>query len=374
LREGLINSVGLIVFFFAALLLRGTTASAQVTPAAGYTPPDDTPSIKLGVTIFTDYTYQQSPDVKDADGNSVDPNQFNVSRAYINVTGNISHIIAFRITPDVVRESGLLSLATGNAVSNDSLVFRVKYAFAQFNLDDWMPHGSWVRLGIQQTPYIDFVEGIYRYRFQGTVFPEREGFLTSSDAGVTFHTNIPKNYGDVHVGIYNGDGYAKAEANDQKAFQMRGTLRPLPMGAVLRGLRLTVFYDNDRYVQSDVRNRFIFSPTFEHKYVNAGFDYLNTEDRPLATAAKLEGEGYSFWITPKSTKGIEGLFRYDHEKPNKDASPVRERTIAGIAYWFPHQGTVSTALLLDYEQVDSKHFTPSVPKQQRIAVHGLVNF
>jgi hypothetical protein len=366
--------LGVTALVFAGLLLRSATALAQVTPAAGYTPPDDTPSIKLGATIFTDYTYQQSPDVKDADGNSVDLNQFNVSRAYINVTGNISHLIAFRITPDVVRESGLLSLTTGNAVTNDSLVFRLKYAYAQFNLDDWMTHGSWVRLGIQQTPFIDFQESIYRYRFQGTVFAEREGFLTSSDAGVSFHTNFAKNYGDVHVGVYNGDGYAKVEPNEQKAFQVRGTLRPLPMSAVLRGLRLTAFYDNDRYVKSDDRNRFIFSPTFEHKYVNAGFDYLKTEDRPLATATKLDGEGYSFWITPRSTKGIEGLFRYDHEKPNTDAAPVRERTIVGVSYWFPHQGTVSTALLLDYEQVDSKHFTPSVPKQQRIALHGLVNF
>jgi hypothetical protein len=374
LRDRLTRRVGFVVFLFAGLVLRGATASAQVTPAAGYTPPDDTPAIKVGATIFTDYTYQTSPDVKDADGNSVDLNQFNVARAYINVTGNISHIIAFRITPDVVRQSSLLSLTTGNAVANDSLVFRLKYAYAQFNLDDWMTHGSWVRLGIQQTPFIDFQESVYRYRFQGTVFAEREGFLTSSDAGVSFHTNFPKNYGDFHVGVYNGDGYAKVEPNEEKAFQVRGTLRPLPMSAVLRGLRLTAFYDNDRYVKSDDRNRFIFSPTFEHKYVNAGFDYLNTEDRPLATATKLDGEGYSFWVTPKSTKGVEGLFRYDHEKPNKHDSPVRERTIAGIAYWFPHQGTVSTALLLDYEQVDSKHFTPSPPKQQRIALHGLVNF
>jgi hypothetical protein len=43
-----------------ALLLFGIvagTASAQVTPAAGYTPPDDTPSIRVGVTLFPLYTY-----------------------------------------------------------------------------------------------------------------------------------------------------------------------------------------------------------------------------------------------------------------------------------------------------------------------------
>src|SRR5439155_8248639 len=100
---------------------------------------------------------------------------FNVSRSYINITGNISHIVAFRITPDIARETSSFSNLTG------SLEFRIKYAYAQFNLDDWMRKGSWVRLGIQQTPWVDFQEGIYRYRFQGTVFSEREGFLASSD-------------------------------------------------------------------------------------------------------------------------------------------------------------------------------------------------
>src|SRR3954470_12074108 len=157
-----------------ALLSCATPAFAQVTPAAGYTPPDDTPSIKVGATIFADYTVQQKPSVKDAAGNDVQLNSFNVSRSYINITGNISHLIAFRITPDITRESGVGSSLNG------SLRFRLKYAYAQFNLDDWITKGSWVRFGQQQTPWPDYIEGIYRYRFQGQIFAEREGFLSSS--------------------------------------------------------------------------------------------------------------------------------------------------------------------------------------------------
>jgi len=80
-----------------------TIGWAQVTPAAGFTPPDDTPSIRVGTTLFADYTYTDSPEQTDADGNSYNPSQFNVSRAYINVTGNINHMIAFRFTPDITR-------------------------------------------------------------------------------------------------------------------------------------------------------------------------------------------------------------------------------------------------------------------------------
>jgi len=374
----------ILCVLLAALCLAAVplVAEAQVTPAAGYTPPDDTPSIKVGATIFADFTYINKPTSKDADGNVINPSSFNVARSYINITGNISHIVAFRITPDVFRENNAASAGNG------SLIFRIKYAFAQINLDDWMPKGSWIRLGIQQTPFIDYEEGIYRYRFQGTVFVEREtspagsGFLTSSDAGVSFHTAFPQNYGDFHVGIYNGEGYSKVEANDQKALQVRGTFRPLPMHPVLRGWRVTGFYDADNYVGNAERKRAILNTTFEHQYVNVGFDYLTTNDRQSAApVAKpdVHGRGWSFWATPKFGKGFEALVRYDHMRPDEDnllsgGNGVNKRTIAGLSYWFPHQGSVSSALLFDVENVTFSEFTTAKPTQQRLAVHGLIAF
>src|SRR6266513_306758 len=127
-RKGGMGGMG--VALAAALVLEAAGASAQVTPAAGYTPPDDTPSIKLGATIFGNYTYQTTPTIVDADGNVVNRSAFDITRAYINVTGNISHIVAFRITPDVSRETNPASSLSG------SLVFRIKYAYLQTNLDE----------------------------------------------------------------------------------------------------------------------------------------------------------------------------------------------------------------------------------------------
>ena len=345
-------------------------AAAQVTPAAGYVPPDDTPSIKVGAVIFADYTYTQSPESKDSDGNTYNPSAFQVTRSYINITGNISHLIAFRITPDVTRET-----FTGPSLSG-SLVFRLKYAYAQFNLDDWMTHGSWVRFGIQQTPLVDYQEGIYRYRFQGQTFTEREGFLTSSDAGASFHYNFGNNYGDIHAGIYNGEGYSKPEANNQPAFQIRGTVRPLAHGASgLRGLRFTGFYDNDAYMKNDEKKRALFETSFEHKYLNAAYDYLHTEDQVTALVKTVTGNGYSFWLTPKSTFGLEGLLRYDHFKPDDTIdNRKRDRTIVGIAYWFKHQGNVTSAMMLDYDSADFDNFAPPLARQTKIALHGLINF
>ncbi len=352
-----------------AVLAGVRPGAAQVTAAAGYTPPDDTPAIKVGVTIFADYTINQKPKIKDADGNVVTLNQFQVGRSYINVTGNIRHDILFRLTPDITRETG-----TGSSL-NGSYTFRLKYAYAQWNLDDYMAKGSFARFGMQQNPYFDFFEGVYRYRFQGTIFSEREGYQSSADVGAAFRYNLPQNYGDIQTGFFNGENYNKPEVNDQKAFMLRGTIRPLHLHPLLRGLRFTGFINKDAYVKNADRTRAIFAATFEHPNVNAALEYIGTKDQTSATRSALNGRGWSVFVTPKTARGWEGIVRFDHMVPNKNAkSQVRERTVAGVAYWFPHQGSVSTALLFDVDNARFDGFSPAQPTQRRIAVHALVNF
>src|SRR5215831_18829184 len=109
-------SLGRAVMIVAVVAV-AVPCAAQVTPAAGYVPPDDTPAIRVGATIFTDYTVQQTPKIKDADGNEVTSNAFNVGRAYINITGNINHNIAFRITPDITRETETLPAGSSTSIS-----------------------------------------------------------------------------------------------------------------------------------------------------------------------------------------------------------------------------------------------------------------
>jgi hypothetical protein len=283
-------------------------------------------------------------------------------------------------------------------VSSDSLVFRIKYAYGQFNFDDWMTAGSWARLGIQQTPWVDFEEGIYRYRFQGTVFAERVPLpttMTSSDAGASFHYNFPSNYGDIHVGVFNGENYQRVEVNDQKALEFRGTLRPFATSVpVLRGLRAHLVYYNDHYNGSDERKRAMGNLTFEHNYLNAGFDYLGAKDQTLATATNASSNGYSVWATPRAPmangSSWEALLRYDRFTPNTSTttrapastSPNpgvtvlndqhQNRTILGVAYWFPHQGNVSSAILFDYDGQKFDNITTAPTKT--FFLHGLINF
>jgi hypothetical protein len=369
-------------YFFAAaaaVFLMSGAARAQITPAEGYTPVDDTPVVKVGGTIFADYTYQQEPQAVDADGNTYHPNAFNITRAYINVTGQISHLISFRITPDVVRTGSVTIPGGGGNVDvpglTGTLTYRLKYAYGQLNFDDFTTKGSWFRLGMQQTPYIDFEENIYRYRFSGTVFVDREGFLSSSDLGASVHWNFPGNFGDIHTGVYNGEGYTRAEVNDQKAFMIRGTLRPLPMIPALRGLRLTGFYDGDHYVRDAKRERFVGFLSYESPYFNFGAQYVKAKDQTSVNNARLEAEGYSVWATPRLPCGIEALIRWDRISPNRDLAPRRQRLIAGPAYWFPvTKSGIAAALILQFEQLRYMGAPNSRPTEERYGLFTLFNF
>jgi hypothetical protein len=85
----------------------------------------------------------------------------------------------------------------------------------------------------------------------------------------------------------------------------------------------------------------------------------------------------------------EALIRYDHWTPNTTdglAPPAtapfpgstllsdqhQNRTIFGIAYWFPHQGNVSAAILIDYDAQSFDNIT--APETKAVSVHGLLNF
>ena len=153
------------------------------------------------------------------------PSSFNVGRAYLNVTGQINHI------DRVPRHARHRARDRHRQLANGSYVYRLKYAYAPvqprrldgarivgtlWHAADARGSTSWKRLSLP-------LPGHRSSRIEKAI-------LSSSDFGASFRYNFGKNYGDVHTGFYNGENYNRAEANDQKAFMTRGTLRPLPQG------------------------------------------------------------------------------------------------------------------------------------------------
>lgn len=334
------------------------------------------PQVKIGGTIFADFTETLAPKANDAAGQSFRPNAFNITRAYVNVAGSFNPVFSFRITSDIARET-----ATGDSLDG-SYVARLKYAYAQFALDKWTGRftQTWIRFGLTPTPFVEGRDAVYRYRWFGPLMPEKEGLISSSDLGLAFHTAFPNGYGDAQISLLNGEGYQKPEVNSQKALQGRVTLRPM-VGAdseLLKAFRVTLFYDHDHYMRDADRKRGIYGVSYENGHANVGAEIVQSRDEPLPRAAIAKGEGWDVFATPffkEKGNGPEALFRFDHWRPDSAKPDIKERLIVGLSYWWsPKASGVSAAVMLDYEGVTVKNPTSLQPDQRRLTLHTVLTF
>lgn len=338
----------------ALLIATSAVAQTPAQPASAAPTEPQYPIVRIGVLSYLQYDEEFE--------NRDNFNAFDVTRTYLNVNAQVSKRVRFRLTPDIRR-------ATDSSL-NGSLVFRIKYAFAQF---DVRPQ-SWIRLGANQTPWLDFEEGINGYRVQGTMLSEREGVIPgSSDFGVSYFTALPNGYGEIHAGVYNGEGYGTPETNKYKSAQVRATLRPLPRSDSLKGLRLSGFYTAGAYAADHPRRYAIVMGSFEHKRLIATLQRLWATDGPPSSFGNMERRGWSAFASPRrSPSGLAGIIRYDKFDPDEAiASNSHDRIIAGGAYWFVWP-RARVGLVVTNEQV--RYDAPTTPKEDRLLVQTHVEF
>src|ERR1044071_378950 len=117
------------------------------------------PTVTVGGVAYAQYLYQ----LKDT-ANHV--NNFDVTRAYLNVIGRFAHGVYTRVTGDVYRNT------------DGSLAYRLKYAYAA-----WTPEKSALtfKLGQIHTPWLEWEESLWDYRMQGPMALDLDGYLSSSD-------------------------------------------------------------------------------------------------------------------------------------------------------------------------------------------------
>ncbi|MEJ2678126.1 MAG: porin, partial [Gemmatimonadota bacterium] len=112
--------------------------------------------------VYAQYDYQLADTANHA-------NAFDVKRAYLTFTRGFTDKVSARVTADIYRDA------------NGSLNYRLKYAYVA-----WSPSGGPIslRFGQIHTPLLDWEEGLWGYRVQGTMPLERYGYVTSSDLGI----------------------------------------------------------------------------------------------------------------------------------------------------------------------------------------------
>jgi len=189
--------------------------------------------------------------------NGTDYSRFSLKRGYLTVKKDIMPWLNARFTADITQVKDEPDSQSGKVSNYDgSVAVRMKYLYGQF----YLPDNSFltkpnIEFGLVHMPWLDYEEHVNFYRLQDTMFLERNHTFNSADAGITFSSLIggtidndyqkrvtkyyPGRYGSVAVGIYNGGGYHASEKNDNKVFEGRLTIRPLP--DTLPGLQFSYF-------------------------------------------------------------------------------------------------------------------------------------
>jgi hypothetical protein len=299
-----------------------TTTSLLAQTAPAQTPPAEPeyPIVRVGVLSYLQY----AAELKNRDG----LNSFDVTRAYLNINAQVMKNVRFRLTPDIRR------ITDGSLAG--SLTVRIKYGFAQF--DNLGVQGSWARFGLHQTPWLDFEEGVNRYRVQGTMFSEREGLIPgSADFGASYFVTLPHGWGEAHGGIFNGEGFTQPEVNKYKSVQGRLTIRPFANRGLLHGVRVSGFYNAGWYADDRPRRLGIVMGSYEHPRVVATIQRLEATESPSALDPRdIDRSGWSMFVEPRQgPSGLAGIFRYDGFEADQSLDTSQQhRVIAGAAYWF----------------------------------------
>jgi hypothetical protein len=153
------------------------------------------------------------------------------------------------------------------------------------------------------------------------------------------------------VGVYNGEGYGRAEADKYKSVDGRVTLRPFAEDSAAGHVSLSGFYQYGWYARDRPRNVAIVMGSYEVPHVVATAQYLSATDNPFV-ARDVERRGLSFFGEgrqgPTGWAAVGGLDLFDPDASNDSDS--RRRYIFGGAHWSP-VGRGRLGVVVTLEQV-----------------------
>jgi len=367
------------------------TKIAEETVAKAKPNMGDLAGIKITGTYYMSWQDGETFSSSSASADKTDAySKFVLKRAYVDVNKQVTPWLALRVTPDITQEAG------------GDYKLRMKYAYAKFNWKGGKFFTKpYLEAGMVHTAWLDFEEGVNRYRMQDTMFSERVLGLPSADLGLlfagTFGADLPKSYqddvsksfpgrwGSWAVGLYNGSGYSGVESNINKTLQARVSFRPMPDFAP--GFQVTL---GGMWGKGNVSPSWITTGTFagtklypdwtlyqamlsyQHARFTVSAQYLKGSGNNKGTAfytatdydptqvaksdiyASKDDAGYSFYGEyrfPTSRK-FSAFYRHDHFDPDtknitriKNNEDVQDRDILGLAYWLYKDN----ALLFDYD-------------------------
>jgi hypothetical protein len=269
--------------------------------------------VSFGVMSFLQY----AAELHEMDGY----NAFDVTRGYFHVRARLTDRVSVRFTPDV--------RPTTDANLDRNLALRLEYA----SLDVQVRDDIQLMFGLHEMPWLSFEETLNRYRVLGPLFSERLGLIPgTSDLGASIKATSGRT--EVHVGVYNGEGYGRAEADRYKSLDGRVTMRPFDEDSEAGNVSISGFYQYGWYARDRPRNVAIIMGSYETERVVATAQYLQATDNPFV-AVDVQRRGMSFFGEGRQGRtgwaGIVGLDLFDPDAEN--ASDSVRRYLFGGAHW-----------------------------------------
>jgi hypothetical protein len=288
-------------------------ALAQSPENPAPTPATGTPAVTFGILSFLQY----SAELHEEDGY----NAFDVTRGYFDVHARLTDRVRARFTPDV-RPTTDATLATNMAL-------RLEYAYLEADVTD----KASVVFGMHETPWLTFEESTNRYRVQGPMFAERFGLIPGpSDVGASFWARGER--AEFHVGVYNGEGYGRAEEDKYKSVQGRATVRAFADATAETSVHISGFYSYGWYARDRPRNVGIVMASYEQPHAVVTAQYLSATDNPFV-ARDVQRRGMSFFGEGrKGPTGWAGIGRLDLFDPDgSNGTDSQRRYMFGGAHW-----------------------------------------
>jgi len=302
------------------------------------------PTVTVGGVGYLQYYYN----LKDS-ANHI--NNFDVTRAYINVIGRFAYGVSTRVTPDIYR------------VADGSLSYRLKYAFVA-----WTPEKSafTFKLGQNNTPFVEWEERLWDYRMQGTVAMDRNGYISSSDFGFLVDGNWGFDKFTFSAGVQNGENYNRAPGDKRKDVVGRVSARVMGTdeGGPTGGLRLTGYFGIGKPNGGGTRQRYLGVVSYRSKMLTLAAELAATKDSALTAppvAALKKGRVFTtFGVLrlPPSYK-VQIIGRLDAVDPSTSTDNDRNtRIIIGVAYQL--SGNLRVLADLDHVSYQGGVTTPAL--------------
>ena len=301
----------------------------------------------FGVVSFLEY----AAELHEQDGY----NAFDITRGYFNVKAQLSDRVWVRFTPDV--------RPITDASLDRNLALRLEYAALDVQATDRVM----IMFGLHETPWLTFEESVNRYRVLGPFFAERLALIPgATDLGASIKATGART--QVHVGVYNGEGYGRAEIDKYKSIDTRATFRPFDEDSELGKVTISGFYQYGWYARDRPRNVAIIMGSYESTHLLGTAQYLSATDNPFV-AVDVKRRGLSFFGEGRQgPSGWAGVFGLDIFVPDVgNDGNTRRRYIFGGAHWSEvGRGRLGVVVSLQQESANSQLFSRRLLAQTHI--------